>query len=1075
MGRKERQGFFVSGGTLPASSPSYLERETDHALLRALLAGQFCYVLNSRQLGKSSLSVRVIGQLKVAGVRTVFLDLTRIGGQTATPEQWYMGLAFEIARELKFFREAVEYWRTHADQTLVQRLFGLIRELALPGGPFVIFIDEIDATRSLSFDPDEFFAGIRECYNRRASEPEFGQLSFCLIGVGVPSDLVRNRATTPFNIGVRVRLNDFTLEELNAYSDALGVRGREVIARVHFWTGGHPFLTQSLCQSVAELPEDPDPAAVDRAVEREFLDPKARESNINLADVANLALHYGEDRPHQAVSRADLLTMYGRILAGRHVVDDESNREVVLLKLSGLVKSDGRRLSIRNRIYKRVFDKQWIEEHMPAQELRRQRQSYRRGVLRTALISGAILAIVSGIAAFAWVARLNEIEAEKRLSYQLYVADMNSLRLFYENGDADRIERILERHRNSPYRGFEWGFWLARHHDSPEEYALNYKAAGKRVEGHISRQGDQVCIFDPLSQTATVVDRTSKRTIVSVPAERVVPLASRWINIPTSPEAFVVQDILTGKRLSVIGSPEWEVRQIHTEDHSDLIAVTFLSRSHPGLWRTGLYNVVSGKLVHRFVNIEHEGEAFVVAASVQISFSPDGRFVAYPRGPFKPIPNDPNQVSWATLEVLELPSGKVIDRFPVSSSAQNVTQNFDGSRLLIRDVGGMYIRDIRARRSTPWVPQNFPDAQVASAIFSENYLLAIFDGGRCVAHDLTGRERDTVREDVNWVAPGAYVGQYLAGSSSVRIYGKDTPRSSAVVTDGRRVTRFGPGVLNIFRLGDRGLARVRMSDFKTRSHVPVPDPGATSYTGRWLLVHGNTETLKSVTGDGVCVPLPFAPAQWSCGKSADSILLWQVKDQKLIAFDGRRQAVRWERPTRDLIGLWVTLDGSRALVETAQRDVAVLDMANGNLLGRLTGHNLGTIFVSLAADGKRAFTCGGDGTTIMWDITHIRKLMTFYGNGQYGITCADLSPDGRRVATATRSGSWQLWDASNGVQLLDVPASTRPLNSVVFNDDGSEIVTAGEDSWVRLWRSVRSDPTTYVPLSPNYLTQLHQQ
>ena len=38
---------------------------------------------------------------------------------------------------------------------------------AIPVGQVVIFVDEIDAVRSLPFSTDEFFAGIREFYNRR--------------------------------------------------------------------------------------------------------------------------------------------------------------------------------------------------------------------------------------------------------------------------------------------------------------------------------------------------------------------------------------------------------------------------------------------------------------------------------------------------------------------------------------------------------------------------------------------------------------------------------------------------------------------------------------------------------------------------------------------------------------------------------------------------------------------------------------------------------------------------------------------------------------------------------------------
>src|SRR5437660_12311036 len=81
--------FYVTGGTLPPDASSYVERRADKDLLSVLLAGEYCYVLNSRQMGKSSLSVRVMGRLREAGVRTAFVGLTGLGGSWVTPEQMY--------------------------------------------------------------------------------------------------------------------------------------------------------------------------------------------------------------------------------------------------------------------------------------------------------------------------------------------------------------------------------------------------------------------------------------------------------------------------------------------------------------------------------------------------------------------------------------------------------------------------------------------------------------------------------------------------------------------------------------------------------------------------------------------------------------------------------------------------------------------------------------------------------------------------------------------------------------------------------------------------------------------------
>src|SRR6185436_19566596 len=71
--------FFVTGGTLRQDAQSYVARAADAEVLEALRAGYFCYVLTSRQMGKSSLMVRAAAQLRAERLAVVVLDLTGIG------------------------------------------------------------------------------------------------------------------------------------------------------------------------------------------------------------------------------------------------------------------------------------------------------------------------------------------------------------------------------------------------------------------------------------------------------------------------------------------------------------------------------------------------------------------------------------------------------------------------------------------------------------------------------------------------------------------------------------------------------------------------------------------------------------------------------------------------------------------------------------------------------------------------------------------------------------------------------------------------------------------------------------
>jgi hypothetical protein len=217
----------------------------------------------------------------------------------------------------------------------------------------------------------DFFAAIRDCFIMRAEDPRFKRLTFVLLGVARPTELIGDPKRTPFNVGQGIDLTDFTAEEAFPLSEGLvdDPAGREAaLGRVLHWTGGHPYLTQKVCQLAARSADGTggssahapiDPEVIDRVVDREFLAPGSDRREDNLRSVRDRVAGRG------ALSRR-MLGVYLKVLGGKTVADEPTSPAYNELKLAGLVKpcADGT-LAVRNRIYKQVFGPRWVQEATP--------------------------------------------------------------------------------------------------------------------------------------------------------------------------------------------------------------------------------------------------------------------------------------------------------------------------------------------------------------------------------------------------------------------------------------------------------------------------------------------------------------------------------------------------------------------------------------------------------------------------------------------------------------------------------------------------------------------------------------
>ena len=106
-------------------------------------------------------------------------------------------------------------------------------------------VDEADRLFDRSYTND-FFGLLRSWHNRRALDPT-GPWSKLTLAIAYATEahlFITDLNQSPFNVGVRLSLRDFSPDEVHELGTRCGFEDREASSAVHKVTHGHPFLTR---------------------------------------------------------------------------------------------------------------------------------------------------------------------------------------------------------------------------------------------------------------------------------------------------------------------------------------------------------------------------------------------------------------------------------------------------------------------------------------------------------------------------------------------------------------------------------------------------------------------------------------------------------------------------------------------------------------------------------------------------------------------------------------------------------------------------------------------------------------
>lgn len=244
-------GFASSASIAPQDF--YIEREMDRLLVQKLGGtGLTLTIKGSRQMGKSTLIMRLAEFIPQLGKQIVLLDFQHLGQTVKDADAFYREFCRWIADELEIPDPTESLWANPSSYP--RRCTRFMEKYILPTlkGSLVLVIDNADIIAEADYR-DDFFRMLRGWHNNKAQpNSAWKRMELILATSTEPFYLVQDFDSSPFNVGETVALEDFTFEQVmelhRQYDAPFPTDSLQILFTL---LNGHPYLTGRAISMVA--------------------------------------------------------------------------------------------------------------------------------------------------------------------------------------------------------------------------------------------------------------------------------------------------------------------------------------------------------------------------------------------------------------------------------------------------------------------------------------------------------------------------------------------------------------------------------------------------------------------------------------------------------------------------------------------------------------------------------------------------------------------------------------------------------------------------------------------------------